>query len=416
MKTVSDESTTSEGAQRDVMGDSSDFLGLRIIYVAPDCTDSAVRKRAHGFVSLGVELLSFSFRRTRYDVDYVPDWPNVELGKTTERRLAARILMLSRALCIIYANRRSWREATILYVRNLDLALLAILGKVITRCRAPLVFEVLDVHPQLVQRGARAALLRWLERRVLHHCELLVVSSPAFLKSYFRPIQRYTGRAFLLENKWPRKNVWTDNRKLPYELNDHLPVWTIGWFGNLRCPRSLEILTELADALPDRVTIYMRGCASLLGEQRLLRAIDSRPNMLFGGAYKAPEEFATIHAKIHFNWCVDLSDGDNSLWLLPNRLYEGGYFGIPAIAVASHETGRVVRQRRLGITLTSPFATHLKDLLVEMTSEQYRRLRRGIEAMPSSNFVDNGEMAELMRAVLVPPNENQADAQRFPHA
>ena len=281
--------TTSDGTQQDLMENSTDFRGRRIIYVAPDCTDSAVKKRAHGFVSLGVDLLSFSFRRTRYDVNYVPDWPNVELGKTTERRLAARILMLLRALWIIYANRRSWRAATMLYVRNLDLALLTLLGKAMTRCRAPLVFEVLDVHPELAKRGTRAVLLRWLERRVLNRCELLVVSSPAFLKNYFHPIQGYTGRTFLLENKWPCENFCADDRKLAYELNDHQPVWTIGWFGNLRCPRSLDILTELADALPDRVKIYMRGCASLLGEQLLANAIGNRPNMFFEGEYRAPE-------------------------------------------------------------------------------------------------------------------------------
>jgi succinoglycan biosynthesis protein ExoL len=342
-------------------------------------------------------------------VDYVPDWPNVELGKTTERRLAARILASLRSLRIIYANRRSWRAATMVYVRNLDLALLTLLARVITRCRAPLVFEVLDVHPKLAERGARAALLRWLERRVLNRCELLVVSSPAFLKNYFQPLQHYTGQTFLLENKWPREDVWTEDRKLAFDLDEHRPVWIVGWFGNLRCPRSLEILTELADALPDRVQIYMRGCPSLLGARRLENAIGGRPNMVFAGEYVAPAEFASIYSNVHFNWCADFSDGDNSRWLLPNRLYEGGYFGIPAIAIAGHETGRVVRERHLGITLEAPYAHSMKDLLDNLTSEQYRQLRQRIEAMPSFHFVDTGEMAELMRLAPAAQAQNHTE-------
>ena len=394
------------------MADSVDYHGRRIIYVAPDCTDSAVKKRAHGFARLGVDLLSFSFRRIRYDVDYMPDWPNVELGKTIERRLASRVLVFLRALWIIHANRRSWRDASILYVRNLDLALLALLGKTITGCRAALVFEVLDVHPQLARRGARAGLLRWLERRVLNRCSLLVVSSPAFLKNYFDPIQRYTGQTFLLENKWPCEKHQADDRKLAYELNDDRPVWTIGWFGNLRCPRSLDILTELADALPDRVKIYMRGCASLLGEKLLADAIGNRPNMVFEGEYRAPDEFAAIHTNVHFNWCADFSDGDNSRWLLPNRLYEGGYYGIPAIAIANHETGRVVQQRQLGITIESPFASHLTQLLEKMTGEQYRHLRQSVEATPISHFVDTGDMAELMKVALLSHSDRPAEVRR----
>ncbi len=93
-----------------------------------------------------------------------------------------------------------------------------------------------------------------------------------------------------------------------------------------------------------------------------------------------------IYSKVHFNWCVDLCGGENSLWLLPNRLYEGGYFGIPALAIGNHETGRVVRQRQLGISLETPVAEHLGDVLSNMTREEYEQLRRGIESLPDGEF------------------------------
>ncbi len=70
----------------------------RVIYVTPDCTDSAVQKRVAGFLDSGIELSSFSFRRRRYNVNFIPDWPNVELGMTTERRLATRVWVFLRAL------------------------------------------------------------------------------------------------------------------------------------------------------------------------------------------------------------------------------------------------------------------------------------------------------------------------------
>jgi succinoglycan biosynthesis protein ExoL len=156
-------------------------------------------------------------------------------------------------------------------------------------------------------------------------------------------------------------------------------------------------LTELADSLTDRVRIYLRGSVSLLGEESLQRAINGRANVVFEGEYDAPKDLPLIYSKVHFNWCADFSGGENSLWLLPNRLYEGGYFGLPAIAIADHETGRVVRERGLGMTLEPPFASCLKDMLSEMTIEQYRQLRQRIEAMPASYFVDTGDMAEMMR-------------------
>ncbi len=371
-----------------------------VLYVTPDCTDSAVLKRAHGILSAGVKLVSFSFRRIRYNVDFVPDWPNLELGNTTERRLLTRIFVFLRALRVFRAHRSLWQSASLVYARNLDLALLALIGKAVTRCRAPLAYEVLDIHPVLTKQGIRGVLMRWMERRVLARSRILIVSSPAFLRNYFQPVQHYQGESFLLENKWPSQKMATLTRKLPCEFTEPHPKWTIGWFGNIRCLQSLEILTELADALPDRVSIYIRGCATLLGQQKLLDVIRDRENMVFEGEYFAPFELPEIYSKVHFNWCVDLGDGDNSRWLLPNRLYEGGYFGIPALALTSHETGRIVAQQQLGITLESPVTEHLRTVLSSMTRDQYMRLRGRIESMPVTQFVDDGEMGNLMQIAL----------------
>jgi succinoglycan biosynthesis protein ExoL len=370
----------------------------RVVYVTPDCTDSAVQKRVHGFLGVGMDVVSFSFRRARYNVEYVPDWPNIELGTTTERQLLTRAFVMMRALWLIFRHRRTWREATVVYARNLDLALLALVGKSITRCPAPFVYEVLDIHPATTGGGYKAAFLRWLERRVLARSELLVISSPAFLENYFQPLQRYQGESFVMENKWHAKQISTLTRNLPYPLEAQEPIWTIGWFGNIRCAKSLEILTELADALPDRVRIYIRGCASLLGEQELMNAIGSRKNMIFAGEYAAPGELPAIYSNVHFNWCVDLCGGDNSQWLLPNRLYEGGYFGVPAIAIEGHETGRVVSQRNLGITLQTPAAHQLRDVLSSLSREDYEQMRQSIESLPAAHFVDYGDLAQLMRS------------------
>jgi succinoglycan biosynthesis protein ExoL len=213
--------TSPQAATKDTKG----VPPQRIVYLAPDCTDCGTIKRAHGFLGLGHDLLSFSFRRTRYHADFVPDWPNVELGKTTERKLFTRIWAYLKALGIIYANRRQWQEASLVCVRNLDLALLSLVARVVTQFRAPLVYEVIDVHPILTGSGALAATARWLERRVLKRCELLIVTSPAFLTNYFQPIQGYQGPAFLLENKWPSKTVASHQRPLKYELVGEEPRW-----------------------------------------------------------------------------------------------------------------------------------------------------------------------------------------------
>jgi len=368
----------------------------RIVYLAPDCTDSAVKKRAHAFLRHGHQLLSFSFRRDRYNVGAMPDWPNIELGRSEERRLGARIVGICRALAIIFQQRHVWRQASLIYARNLDLALLALVGRLITWSRGTLVYEVLDIHPLLARHNARAAVLRWVERRVLKRSALLVVSSAAFLRNYFIPLQGYRGKTYLLENKWAPEGVFCGPRVLEHPAGDPQPPWTIGWFGNLRCIRSLEILTALADELRQHVRIYLRGCTSLLPDGALARALQDRSNVIYDGDYNAPEDLPTLYATVHFNWCGDFSDGDNSKWLVPNRIYEGGYFGIPAVGIAEHETGQVVLERGLGLRLSAPYVDNLKDYLSQLTPEDYHRLRSQIESLPVEGFVETNDIAEIM--------------------
>ena len=93
------------------------------------------------------------------------------------------------------------------------------------------------------------------------------------------------------------------------------------------------------------------------------------------------------------------SGGNNSDWLLPNRLYEGGYFGIPAIAAAQHETGRYIQQRQIGVAIDPPFVRQLKELLVRTTPEDYREMRRRIEDRPLSDFVDTGDIERMTNLV-----------------
>ena len=369
-----------------------------IIYLAPDCTDSAVRKRVEGLLELGHQLTTFAFRRDRYNVGRPCPWDHVELGKSRERHLVSRLLFFWQALWIIYGHRARWRESTIIWARNLDLALLGFMGRLITRSNASLVYEVLDIHPVLVKRNWQGSVARWLERIVLARCKGLVISSPEFAKQYFSAYQGYHGKTYLVENKWSPVGVFARPGIVSSRPAGKTRCWSIGWFGNLRCSRSLTILTQVARDLPDRVQIYLRGFASLLGEQVLQDAIASCDNIHFEGEYDAPNDLPEIYGRVHFNWCADLSDGLNSRWLIPNRVYEGGYFGVPALAVDGYYVGEVVQSRGLGFTLQEATAECLKDLILAMDSTTYDECRRQIEALPQSDFTGSHELADVVAA------------------
>src|SRR3546814_1169595 len=88
------------------------------------------------------------------------------------------------------------------------------------------------------------------------------------------------------------------------------------------------MLCRIAEALPDSVEIYLRGVPTETGLAAFQQAIAGHPNMIYGGEYRNPDDLPEIYGRVHLTWAFDfLDEGSNSDWLLPNRLYEGGYFG-----------------------------------------------------------------------------------------
>lgn len=167
---------------------------------APDLTDISTAKRAQAFVDHGFRLMVFGFRRARYNRDYAPSWPHVELGRTADGRYLGRLYALLGALLRLVAQRRFLAQASIAYARNVDQLLLALMTRWLFRSNASVVYEVLDVQPTLRRQGAFGRALRLVERICLASVDPLVVSSPAFVENFYKPIQNYRGKWYLLEN------------------------------------------------------------------------------------------------------------------------------------------------------------------------------------------------------------------------
>ena len=106
-------------------------------------------------------------------------------------------------------------------------------------------------------------------------------------------------------------------------------------------------------------------------------------------------------SQVHLNWCADLyAEDGNSRWLLPNRIYEGGYFAIPAITFEGSETAACVRERRLGYVLPTADIETLANFIETLSAQQYGEMLTSLEATPAENFVDDGAFPRALNAIL----------------
>lgn len=365
-------------------GASGSGNGL-VAYFAHDWGDAAVKRRVAGFQRDGLDVAGFAMHRT----DCVqPDWVVADLGQTFDNRY------LHRALSIPLGSRRAHvsalKRADLIVARNLDMLLVALGARRRARLRTPVVYECLDIHRLLAREGIFGTMFRQIERRALRQCVGTWVSSPAFLSEYFADFHPDLQGARLLENRLQEPPGPRPSRNSLQDRSDKL---RIGWFGNLRCARSLSLLCQLAKFYGDAIDIVLRGYPADAEIPDFHQIVAAQPGMTFGGRYHWPDELAPIYENVDVVWAGDFMDaGKNSDWLLPNRLYEGGWYSCPPIAPASSQTGKWISDHGCGFVLDEPLEKSLPALIAKLIADptQIACARDRLCSMPGDVFIEPG--------------------------
>lgn len=374
---------------------------LRGIYIGVDARNPTLILRIRSFLRAGVALTAFTFRRNKFNTAFRPEWHNIDLGETVDRNYLARLPALGRALRLMLRHRAAFRAADFIYARNMDLLFLGLLARTLTGSRAKLVYEVEDVQEIFFKQTRAGALFRWLEAWALKRIDLLVLMSPGFLRGYFEPVQGYDGPSFVLENKLQlgdRSEVPTPAGQVWEDITDR---WVIGWFGTLRCPRSMAMLEEIAEALGPKVEIYTRGYPTETGLEAYRRIVDRHPNWIYEGEYTIPDDLEEMYGRVHFSWCLDfLDEQGNSPLLLACRMYQGGFYGAVPLVVEGSEMDRWLTCAGIGHAFGPPHVASIIEFLKTVTPAAYRAERARVMERRRPLFLEDGrDTRALLRMI-----------------
>jgi hypothetical protein len=104
---------------------------------------------------------------------------------------------------------------------------------------------------------------------------------------------------------------------------------------------------------------------------------------------------------VHFSWAIDYYEsGQNSAWLLPNRVYEGSLYGAVPIVLAGVETGHWLAKRGAGVVLDEPIERELVDFFRRLDRDSYAILAQRVEALPRPALISNkSDCRELVDAL-----------------
>lgn len=385
--------------------------GLRLVYFVHDLGDPAVARRLSMLRPFLASAVVIGFHRAGEAPAQVEGWPAVALGRTADGQLGRRALSVLQAHATIGRLRAHIVGATVVMARQLEMLVLAGTARRRHAPAAVLAYECLDIHRLMVAPSWIGAALRRLEARLLRATDLVVVSSPAFVREHLRRIHgEDLPPVCLIENKVLQTDVVPSAVRNPRPEG---PPWRIGWFGVLRCRRSLELLTDLARQMPEQIVIELRGRPARSAIPDFDSLVAAAPGVSFLGPYDRQLDLADIYRAVHFTWAIDFFEaGVNSQWLLPNRLYEGGLHGAVPIALASVETGGWLVRHAAGVRLDEPLGKALRQYFSALTTASYAAAAAHMDAVPPTAWMDDGSDGARLAMAL----HQRRPARSVPHA
>jgi len=307
------------------------------------------------------------------------------------RRLWARLGAIWRGIFRLRAEIRRLSPSDILYVNALDCLAAVLLARMGIARHNKLICQILDVHSLLLYPGPYRRLLRWIERRLLGAIDLLVVPSAGALPRYFRPVAGYRGPAAVVNNRLPSGEAEEPCPAPPFN-----GTWIIGWFGSLRCERSVKILCHAAAILGQKVEIRIAG-TSKLPAGLLEQAIAPLSNITYLGPFAAMDT-GRLYRDVHFSWAVHFESPIKAQWALPVRTFEGGAHGRPALVRADTDAGTHMHDNGIGWGIAEPLEQELPLFLQSLTERDYRKVAANV-CEKRQLFVGEEQLAQAIAQI-----------------
>jgi succinoglycan biosynthesis protein ExoL len=368
---------------------------LKVLYLVPNLADSAVARRINMLRLGGASVDAVGFRRAGTTTPQLDVGAYLELGETFDARFVQRFVAAIGASATARRWTRRLRQPDVIIARNLEMLSLASRLQGAWPNKPSIVYECLDIHRLMLRNDAVGRAMRAAERHLGRKASLLLTSSPAFVDNYFKVYG--APPALIVENKVVWGGVARGSNPTLAGHQNSGPV-KIGWFGALRCKRSLEALGQFSDEMNGAVEVVLRGKPALTEFADFHGSVAAKSHLRFEGAYRNPDDLPAIYSEVHLAWAIDFfEEGANSQWLLPNRIYEGTLNGAIPVVLAGTETAAFARRHGIGIVLPDIKAETLRTAIGGLTREQIVKLANRVAGLDPAHFaVSTGECQALV--------------------
>lgn len=317
---------------------------------------------------------------------------NISLGVVRHGNLLKRIPVYRQAISSLSAliDRHE-----VLVVYTLDNFLLAWMAKIAAKSNIKIILFMLDIRQLFVGNKLKNHVIQSVLIFAFERSSLVLVSSRHYMEEYVASYVRKLPMRWLeIENKVNADEI----RPIEFssqEYRDQDNQIVIGYFGILRCERSLQILIAATEKAAGSLKVIVSG--EYLGLQHMAEKVSAAPWIDFQGSYSNPEDLPGIYGRCDVVWaCYPYEVGaGNQEWAKTNRFYEAGYFGKPAIASKGTRDAEFISAAGNGEVVDLADVDGTVARLISLGFEDLNRWQSALAAVPEGTFEYTNEFAEV---------------------
>lgn len=335
---------------------------------------------------------------SRWQAGEVPGAVIVD-GASPPRSIVGRLRPLLRMAGALRAAGMARRPLEVAVAGSSELAILLHLLGVQARRKYYLLADLTWFHRT---PGVRT-LVAGAERRCIEAGWTPVLTSPDFHRTYFGALGLPIERCLFVHNAEVHLD-WTVAVRRPAQE----PPRTVLWSGLLRCRRSLEMLVALAQAQDHRWTVRLAG---RLVSPEMEGIAAAAPRLLQRGPYR-PQETPSVIAEGDLLWGCDWSLGENSMALLPNRLFHAVLGCRPIVVSQGTFLEKVVLGYDIGLSVP-PDAQAIAASLAGITPQRHRRWIDNLQALSEKLRAAPAGWTPILEGRAAPMTRAMADGRVF---
>jgi succinoglycan biosynthesis protein ExoL len=317
------------------------------------------------------------------------------LGEITHVSYLKRLVLIAKSINKI---RSAVRKADVVYTFGLDMLFLGWISKLLSfRKNVKIIYEVGDIREILIGKSPINNIARFFEKFLLRFVSVLVITSEAFYTEYFlKVLNSKSLRYHVIENKLDSDIMSIESLQEITEKDNK--KFTIGYFGILRCARTLELLKLLIQKSNGKIKVYLRGLPGIKTQNEYNNLV-STEGVVNEGPYIVPDDLSEMYNSVDVVWACYPYQGKeigNWSWAKTIRFYESCYFKKPIFVQAGTEDCKTVEQYGIGICLGLENIEKTVEYILSLSEDEISEWEKNMNALPEHIYMYSDEHEKLI--------------------